>query len=477
MAVNEPNGGISEHQDIECGKQAAKEFNFAKEYRNLNHGTSITTSLLSVEENDDVTLVHRLIAYLGSFGTYPGAVRAVHRERLDDCELHPDDWIRYEYPRLLDDSRKAIASYVKAPVETCVFVSNATTGLNTVLRNLIFVPGDVIIYFSTIYGACEKTAEYIVETTPAESWKIESFSYPHVTDEKLCELFEDAIKSIKKAGKKPTVAIYDTISSIPGIRMPFEKLTALCRTHGILSCIDGAHSIGQIPLDMTTLDPDFFFTNCHKWLYIPRGCALFYVPVRNQHLIRSTVPTSHGFVPRPQAGKEPIKNPLPPSSKTGFVTSFEFVGTLDNTPYLCVPTALAWRRRVTWDGKRGEQAVVEYMAHLARLAGQTVCSILGTETMEDKLSPTQLCAFANVRLPLDYNAIAHGDLENAIKLAQWMSETVRKENETFIVFYVHGEAWWVRLSAQIYLTLEDFEWAGAILKGVCERAGAGEWKA
>ncbi|KXL45683.1 hypothetical protein M433DRAFT_143727 [Acidomyces richmondensis BFW] len=431
MADDEANGVTADH-DIECGRQAAKEFNFAKEYRNLNHG---------------------------SFGTYPKVIRAVHRQHLDDCELRPDQWIRFAYPRLLDDSRRAIASYVKAPVEACVFVPNATTGLNTVLRNLVFVPGDVILYFSTIYGACEKTAEYIVETTPAESWKIESFSYPHVTDEKLCELFEDAVKTIKEAGKTPKVAIYDTISSLPGIRMPFEKLTALCRTHGIFSCIDGAHSIGQIPLDMTTLDPDFFFTNCHKWLYTPRACAFFYVPVRNQHLIRSTVPTSHGFVPQPQEGKQLIKNPLPPSSKTEFVTNFEFTGTLDNTPYLCVPAALAWRRRVVWDGKRGERAVVEYMADLARLAGQT------------------LCAFANVRLPLDYDEIANGDLDEAIKLAQWMSEMVRKENDTFIAIYVHGDAWWVRLSAQIYLTLEDFEWAGGILKRVCERVKAGEYKA
>lgn len=41
----------------------------------------------------------------------------------------------------------------------------------------------------------------------------------------------------------------------------------------------------------------------------------------------------------------------------------------------------------------------------------------------------------------------------------------------------HANAWWVRLSAQVYLTLEDFEAAGQALKVVCEKARDGEWKA
>lgn len=392
-----------------------------------------------------------------------------------------DKFIRYDYPDLLDQSRAAIATYINAPVEACVFVPNATTALNTVLRNLIFDEGDVILYFATIYGACEKTVDFTCETTKAESHKIQ-YTYP-ISDAKLCDLFEDAIRTVRAAGKTPKIAIYDTIVSLPGVRMPFERLTALCKTHGVLSCIDGAHSVGQIPMDLTTLDPDFYFSNCHKWLFVPRGCSVFYVPVRLQPLIRSTVPTSHGFQPPPKPGKT-INNPMPPSTKSAFVKNFEYVGTMDNAPYLCVPAALQWRRQVALhprDGKAGqlgEAAIMSYCQGLARRGGALVAQRLGTEILENEDGTLGDCAFSNVRLPLDPTTLAglSGDVTKAVAVVHWISAVLVHEYDTFLAIIFYAEKWWVRLSAQIYLTERDFEWCGGVLEEVCWRVENGEWE-
>ncbi|KAK3074782.1 hypothetical protein LTR53_002514 [Teratosphaeriaceae sp. CCFEE 6253] len=439
--------GLKIGDTIECGQDAAKAFAFADGYRNLNHG---------------------------SFGTYPKSIRALVQHYQDEAEARPDKFIRYDYRKLLDESREAVAKYVNVPVSTMVLMSNATTGLNTVLHNLVYEPGDVIIYFATIYGACEKTVDYITETTPAESHKIE-YTYP-VSDEFLTTSFEKTIRTLKDQGKNPKLAIFDTIVSMPGLRMPFERLTALCKTHDVLSCIDGAHGLGHIPLDLAALDPDFFFSNAHKWLYTPRACAIFYVPQRNQHLIRSTLPTSHGFVPLPKEGQV-IVNPLPPSGKSAYLTNFEFVGTLDNSPYLCVPAALEWRSRITHQGQWGEDAILAYNTWLAREAGRIVCSALGTEIMENPEGTLGKCNFSNVRLPLSYAEDAGGVYEVAIEIAQWIAKTLTEEYNTFIATMFYGGAWWVRLSAQVYLTGEDFEWAGGVLKEVCGRARKGEWEA
>lgn len=132
------------------------------------------------------------------------------------------------------------------------------------LRNLVFQPGDHILYFSSIYGACEKTVCYITETTPASSVSI-PVSFP-VEDAALIAQFREKVKEVESKGGKVSVAIFDTVVSMPGVRMPFEQLTAVCKEMGIMSCIDGAHGVGHVEIDLSALDPDFFVSNCHKYV-------------------------------------------------------------------------------------------------------------------------------------------------------------------------------------------------------------------
>lgn len=143
-----------------------------------------------------------------------------------------------------------------------MFVSNATTGVNVVLRNLTFESGDYILYCDTIYGACEKTVTYITETTPAKSIKVE-YTLP-VEDDWLVDELKKKVKEVEQSGGRVKVAIFDTVVSMPGVRMPFERLTAACKELGVLSCVDGAHGIGHVELDLSKLNPDFFVSNCHK---------------------------------------------------------------------------------------------------------------------------------------------------------------------------------------------------------------------
>ncbi len=212
---------------------------------------------------DDVTLLMPGAHSSGSFGTYPRAVRDVFRHYQDRSEARPDPYIRYDYPEILDKSRAAMAKFLNAPEDTVVFVPNATTGTNTVLRNLVFEPGDKIIYFATVYGACERTVEYITETTPAEAIRIE-YTYP-VSDEWMVTEFRNVVMKEQGLGNNVRIAIFDTVVSMPGVRMPFESLTAACKELGVLSCVDAAHGIGHVHIDLGKIDCDFFVSNCHKY--------------------------------------------------------------------------------------------------------------------------------------------------------------------------------------------------------------------
>ncbi|KAE9987103.1 hypothetical protein EG327_004001 [Venturia inaequalis] len=398
----------SPNKAIPFGRALKKDFLFDKQYRNLNHG---------------------------SFGTYPSTVRDALRSFQDQAEARPDQFIRYDYPKALDRSRVAMAELLKVPVETIAFVPNATTGINTVMRNLIFEPKDRIVYFSTIYGACGKTVSYITETTPAEAVEVE-VTYP-VSDEWLVGEFERVVKREQEAGNNVKVAIFDTVVSMPGVRVPFERLTAACKELGVLSCVDGAHGVGHVDLDLGELDCDFFVSNCHK-----QG--------------------------------ETFKNPLPPSSKSAYITNFEFTGTIDNAPYLCIPTALEYREKLG-----GEAAILKHCHTLARTAAKIVSEALGTEILENEEGTLGNCCMSNVKLPLSLAEITSmaKTQDVGMMVLNWIYGVLVKEFDTFIAVVWLGDCWWVRFSAQVYLEEEDFEWAAEVLKEVCRRVMKGEFLA
>ncbi|KAK1773571.1 pyridoxal phosphate-dependent transferase [Copromyces sp. CBS 386.78] len=454
---------------LQFGNVLLKEFLHDPAYRNLNHG---------------------------SFGTIPRFIQQKLRTYQSLAESRPDAFIRYQTPVLLDESRAAVANLLQVPVETVVFVSNATLGINTILRNMVWSADglDEILYFDTIYGACGKTIDYVIEASlNLVTSRCVPLLYP-AEDSDVVAAFQAAIKDSRAAGKRPRLAVFDVVSSMPGVCFPFREIVKLCKDEAIISCVDGAQGIGMVDLHIGDTDPDFLVTNCHKWLFVPRGCAVLYVPVRNQHLIRSTLPTSHGFVPK--AGQR--FNPLPPKNKSEFVNNFEFVGTVDNSPFFCVKDAILWREEVLG----GEERIRAYTTRLAREGGQKVAEILGTRVLENSKGTLVRCAMVNVALPLVITSTSTGDdaevedmevkltekeekevqgmheipQDEAVQAFNWMYKVLREEYNTFVPMILYRRRFWARLSAQVYLEESDFEWAGRTLKEVCERVAKGEYK-
>lgn len=73
-----------------------------------------------------------------------------------------------------------------------------------------------------------------------------NLTYP-LTDQEILSITKETIENeIAKGGGSPIrMAVFDAISSVPGVRFPYEAMTKLVREYGILSVVDGAHAIGQ----------------------------------------------------------------------------------------------------------------------------------------------------------------------------------------------------------------------------------------
>ena len=159
---------------------------------------------------------------------------------------------------------------------------------------------------------------------------------------------------------------------------------------------------------------------------------------------------------------------------------FKWAATIDQTPYLFVPEAIKFREDVCG----GEARIRDYCFNLAHVGGCIVAKALGTATMGTPQDQSGQCCFTNVRLPVQFqrpdapSLDAQGNLDAAEgpKIVAWLMDRAICDYNTWIPGKFYGGAVWVRFSAQIYLEMKDFEWAGVVLKALCGRVEKGEWR-
>ncbi|KAI0845505.1 pyridoxal phosphate-dependent transferase [Daldinia vernicosa] len=425
-----------------------------------------------------------------SCGSWPKAVSDKLKDLWAQLEAQPDLFSGFSQGPVLQEARLGIAQLVHAAVSECVLISNATTGIFTVLYNYPFEAGDVVLTLSTTYGAIDNAITSLAETRPLQARKVE-FEFP-TTHQDIVSRFEAAIAQIKAEGLRPRLAVLETVVSIPAVRMPFEELVRVCQREGVMTLVDGAHSVGQFEVNLDELQPDFFTAECHKWLFVPRPCAFLYVAQRNQHLFRSTIPTSFGFIPRGGQSTLPLWSQMVSAdpATSPFETLFAYTATSDNMPHMCIPTALRFRQDICG----GEVAIYEYVRWLAKEGGDRVASILETEVLEEPdialgaHSQMRNCGIATVRLPL---RIATGDSHSAasVKISQthallaeeqvgpavrYLTKCLSDTYRTWLPFIDYKGWIWARICAQIYLEVSDFEFVGHALKILCEKIAKGE---
>src|SRR5579862_4476140 len=305
-------------------------------------------------------------------------------------------------------------------------------------------------------GACEKTVQYLCDTTEGfNAIKLE-LDYP-ISDHEILSLTES---TLSKNGNIKLV-LMDAISSLPGVRFPWEKVCAICRKYNTYSLVDGAHAITQIPIDITSSQPDFFVSNLHKWSYVPRGCAVLYAKKDLQKLLH-TVPIGHGYISSTQPF---VASPISTSPEGQWVTEHEWTGTQDWSGYLSVGAAFDFIEKCG-----GAEKIREYCHGLAVKGGERAAEIFGTEVL--KIEGTEFTAnMVNVRLPLEVpNEASETHIEELAAQRDAMLDALFERDcfpYPFVLTRRGKKEWWCRYSAQIYLDLDDFEQGTRALKEIC----------
>ncbi|MGL6281648.1 MAG: aminotransferase class V-fold PLP-dependent enzyme, partial [Microcoleaceae cyanobacterium] len=104
----------------------------------------------------------------GSFGACPLPVLATQAKFREQLERQPLLFFNRQWEVLLDEARACLAKFLSTDAEDLVFLPNATTGVNTVLRSLQFAPGDELLTTDQEYNACRNALDFVAEKSGAK---------------------------------------------------------------------------------------------------------------------------------------------------------------------------------------------------------------------------------------------------------------------------------------------------------------------
>lgn len=282
-------------------------------------------------------LIDPQVIYLNhaSFGATPRPVFEVYQEWQRRIENQPVQFFISELIGHLEWARVELSKIVHSPPENLVFIPNATTAVNLIARSLPFEPGDEILASDHEYGACDIIWNFISEKKGTKYIR-RSISLPMISKEEVLEGFWDGVTN------RTRLIFLSHITSQTAILLPVEDICKRAREAGILTFIDGAHTLGQITLDLERIDADFYTSNCHKWLCAPKGSAFLYARQDCQNLIEPLV-VSWGW------GKVP-----PFDAGTPFLSAMQWPGTMDPSAFLSVPAAIRFQSEHDWPRLRRE---------------------------------------------------------------------------------------------------------------------------
>ena len=358
----------------------------------------------------------------GSFGATPKSVLDAAQGWRLRMETAPDTFFRRDLPGLLRRAADRVAGFFGGRGEDWAFVENATAGLNAIIAGLTLAPGDELLCLSQVYGAIGNALSYHAERCGARLVKV-AVPVPFTDPAPLLDAIAAAI------GPKTRLASFDHITSAGAVVLPIAELAALCRERGVPVAVDGAHAPGQLALDVPALGVDWYVGNLHKWAFAAKGTAVIWCAPERQPELHPTA-ISHAL-------------------GQGFTAEFDYTGTRDNSAWLAAPAALDYVDAL------GPEAMRAHNAALARDAGAMLIEAWHSEAAA---APEFCASMVSVRLP----GGATSDRDAARRLAARLAE---QHGITAGVMVLDG-ALWVRVSAQIYNEIGDYQRLAAIGKSL-----------
>jgi len=370
------------------------------------------------------------ITYLnhGTVGAPPRRALAAQQAIRNEIERQPARYLlreltsvrvggpRAERPRTRV-AADAVAAFFGASGDDLVFVDNATTGVNAVLRSLPLAAGEETLVTDLAYGAVVNAARYVARERGVALRTVE-LPDPGLGPPAFVEAIDGAL------GDRTRLVIVDHITADSALLLPVAEIAARCRAKGVAVLIDGAHAPGAIALDIPALGADWYVGNLHKWAWAPRSCGILWAARERQADLHPTV-ISWGL-------------------DQGLAAEFDLLGTRDPSPHLAAPAALDFMREL------GVEAVQAHNHDLAWRGARRLAELWDVPFVTPE---SMIGTMATVPLPQALGATRDD--------AALLRDALLFQDGIEVQLHAWRGRLWTRISCQVYNDLDDVERLGA----------------
>jgi len=206
---------------------------------------------------------------------YPVLEAITHSIRSNAAQAATTDY-KGEGPLLLsgyeafEDVRRKVAQLINADYQEISLTQNATFGMNFMAHGLELKKNDEIIQTDQEHGGGCSAWQMLAQR---HQWGYKQIKLPVPSNDpqQIVDLIFDAVSN------KTRVIAIPAIVSVYGVVMPVKEICRRARELGILTVLDGAQCVGQIPVNVKEIGCDAYFSSLHKWLLAPGGSGILYV--------------------------------------------------------------------------------------------------------------------------------------------------------------------------------------------------------
>jgi len=164
---------------------------------------------------------------------------------------------------LREHAREAAARLVGAAPDDVALTQNTTHGMNLGVASIDWREGDEVISTTTEHPGCLVPLHNLRKPFGVKVTLVS----PPVTAEKV-----EAVLT-----PRTRLVALSHVDWKGGEALPLVEICALARKKGVLTLIDGAQSVGNIPVDAPSSGADMYAFTGHKWILGPEGMGALYV--------------------------------------------------------------------------------------------------------------------------------------------------------------------------------------------------------